>query len=215
MKLKMTEFGAPKGIYLAKFLGLKAFETAKVGRDGKPMEPGMEWQFEIIEDTDHDGAYVGVRVGRITSQTPTAGNACGQLLGGLVDRKIDLNEEIDPDAFTGQLYRVTIAGQRDNPEKTQVIQIDRWRKVAVPAANGPPPRPGTTIRPPPPRPVNPPVLRYWIETGQGDPTLMATHEVNAYLAEHKLAPATVAACQENTDAWKTLADYGFKDTAPF
>src|SRR6478752_6050776 len=175
MKMKMAAFGAPKGFYVAKFLGLKPFTESKIGRDGKPMEPGMEWRFEIGEDPDHDGAYVGVSVGRITSQEPTAGNACGTLLGGLVDRDIKLNEEVDTDPYVGQLYRVSVQGQKDKPDKTQVVSIVRI-KAPTPsgaqpvASSGAPPR-QSAPKPPPPRPTAAAPVRYWVDRGESEPVL--------------------------------------------
>jgi hypothetical protein len=223
MKMRMGEskFGAPVGTYLGRFLGVKVMKDdgkPRLGRDGKPMPPGMEWQWEVTDDPDHDGAYVGQIVGRITSQEPTAGNACGRLLGGIVDRCIKTAEEIDPDEFAGQLYRVTVGPQMDNKEKTQVIQVTRIKTGAHPAppSGSAPPRPGAAPKPPPPRPAaQQPPPHYWVEAGEAEPVLMSRHEAEHWLEQQKISPATVTACQEGTDAWKTLADYGFKDSIPF
>ena len=52
MKMKESKFGAPAGIYTGKYLGVAAFKgdgKPRYGNDGNPMEPGIEWQFEITE----------------------------------------------------------------------------------------------------------------------------------------------------------------------
>jgi hypothetical protein len=226
MKLRMREskFGAPEGTYLGTFLGLKVMKDdgkPRLGQDGRPMEPGMEWQFEITDDPDHDGANVGQQVGRITSQAPTELNACGVLLRGLLGRKIEPDEEVDTAPFVGQLYRITIGPQRNNPEKTQVIQLARVRTGPAPTAPAPKPPPPRPPARPAPAPAAPPQVkpeRYWVQKGEGEPELLAVHEVNAWLAEVKVPPDTVAACQEDAqgeDAWRTLGEFGFKDAVPF
>jgi len=58
MKMKPSNFGAPVGVYLARFLGVFPFTgngQPRTGRDGKPMPPAIEWQFEIEEDDDRGG----------------------------------------------------------------------------------------------------------------------------------------------------------------
>lgn len=215
-KMKMGAFGAPRGFYVGKFLGTTALTESKSGRDGKLMEPGLRWEWEITEDPDHDGAYVGVTVGRVTSQNPTAGNACGSLLLGVLDReKLDLNEEVDPDEMRGQSYRITIGSQRDNPEKTQVTAVQRIKtgsRAGVAPSGGPPSRPNG----PPPRPSGPPIEKFWVDQGTGgEPPLLTRHEVEKWLETVKLEPATVAACQEGTTVWLTLKDFGFKALIPF
>ena len=146
---------------------------------------------EITDDPDHEGEYVGQVVGRITSQPPTASNACGVLLTGVVDRDVPKNEDVDLDEFIGGLYRITIAPQKDNPERTQVVMVVKVKTGGRPAS-----APAAAPKPPPrhkpPLTAQAPV-KYWIERGEDEPDLLAPHEINAWLSEQKVDPATVEA----------------------
>src|SRR5262245_29748361 len=147
MKIGDSNFGAPVGTYVAEFLGVTPFNNGqKVGRDGKPMGPAVEWKFAIVEDPDHAGEFIGREVSRITSEKPTAANACGQLLSGLVGRALAKGEEIDLAAYEGRHFRVTVAPAPDNPERTRVILIAPL-KTSEPSTSA-----NSTLRKPPPQP---------------------------------------------------------------
>src|SRR5262249_52237954 len=54
------------------------------------------------------GPSANLRVSRITTASPTLGNAAGKMLAGLAGRPLQANEEVDPDAFVGQDYEVLV-----------------------------------------------------------------------------------------------------------
>jgi len=169
MKVKESKFGAPAGIYTARFLGVKPFQgdgKPRLGRDGKPMGPAVEWSWEIVE-----GPSVGQVVGRLTSPEPTIKKACGTLLSGLIGRVLRADEEADPDQYIGQIHQVVIGSSKDNPEKTHVVQVVQLQQQTTAATQSPPARP----MPPPPRAAAPSTngeaaatdarlaARYWVD----------------------------------------------------
>src|SRR5262245_45071650 len=115
-----SQFGAPVGIYTGVFLGLRDMpnDQSLLGKDGKPMQPGMEWQFRIEE-----GPYKGRVVSRITSREPTTKNICGRLLDGLVGRTVPTGEDVDDSNYVGKPYQIVVSPNPGNPERTYVTQI--------------------------------------------------------------------------------------------
>jgi hypothetical protein len=116
-----SQYGAPAGVYPVTFLGVDAMRDdgkPRIGRDGKPMAPGIEWRFSITT-----GPYAGRLVTRITSTTPTARNACGALLDGILGRPAAFGETADIAAFIGKPYRVVVGPSQTNPQRTQVVQV--------------------------------------------------------------------------------------------
>lgn len=221
-KMQESKFGAPKGIYIGKFLGIQPMKNdgkPRLGKDGKPMPDGVEWQFEISE-----GDYAGKIVGRITSAMPTTKNSCGTLLMGLCGKALTANDEIDANDYVGHIYQIVVGPSRDNPEKTQVTEI--FRKGQAPAKTPsssatPPPPNRSTAAPPPPRKVAPPAPRadqrsFWVEQLPGiDPVQMDEAFLQDWLIENQKKPAEVPVCQVGTQEWKTAADFGFSDEIPF
>src|SRR5262245_30912045 len=213
--MQESKFGAPAGFnYVGKFLGLKSLpeDTARVGRDGKPMPPGVEWQFEITQDPDHSGEFVGKIVGRITSPDPTTRNACGTLLSGLVGVSIPemLSSRLDynPGDYVGQSYQLVISRQKDNPERTQVTEVKRANgslPLSVPGQAPPVSLPQTARsqaalpavlagrKPaPPPRPGGPvppkqpqDEPRYWASIGGSEPEEVTGTEIREQLSAGK------------------------------
>jgi hypothetical protein len=144
-KVKESKFGAPAGIYVGEFLGIQPMKDdgkPRLNRDGKPMEPGVEWQFKITE-----GEQAGQIVGRITSLEPTTKNACGTLLSGLVGHVVRADEQIDPAGYVGRRYQIVIGHSKESPEKTYVTQI---HAVAGGGASAPPSAPPAPTGPRPP-----------------------------------------------------------------
>lgn len=221
MQMKESKFGAPEGVYLGKFLGVQLMKddgVPRLGRDGRPMEPGMEWQWEITDDPDGRGASVGQIVGRITSQAPTTKNACGQLLRGVLGRAVGAGEQVELDDYVGHLYRITIGRSQYNPEKLQVLQVGAVKTgpAVAPAPAAPPKAPGAPPRPPARPAVPPPALRYWVQTEAEDPILMPIPEIVSWLQKSKATPSEVSAIPEDQQGgWKTLADFGLNAEAPF
>jgi hypothetical protein len=153
MRMRESRFGAPADIYFGKFLGISPFKgdgKPRIGRDGKPMGEAVEWQWEIIE-----GEHAGKIVGRLTSTMPTTKNAAGTLLAGVAGRVVQVDEDIDPNAFVGCMYQIVVSVSKDNPNKTYVTQVMRSKR----ADSGPPPSVlhGNGNAVPPPRPAPAPV----------------------------------------------------------
>lgn len=215
MKMRESKFGAPAGVYQARFEGLKLMEAQnppRLGRDGRPMPPGMEWQFTVL-----GGEQDGQVIGRITGTEPTTKNSCGMLLSGMFGRAIQPDEDLDPNQFRGQTFEVVVGRSKDDPNKTYIIQI-----------NGPP-RPGIT-RPPaaapsalPPRPVGPvappapkssaaikdaPPERYWIDD-DGNVSIVTADQVRNMVTAMGVAPEKIILMTEDkASGWKTAAEFG-------
>jgi hypothetical protein len=138
MQKSESEFGAPAGIYQAEFLGTfeLADEKPRLGRDGKPMPPAIEWRFKIVA-----GKFASRIVSRITSKRPTAKNSCGVLLDGVAGRSIAVGEGFDPDSMVGQVYQVVVDKSATNPDRTQVASVFRSGPSATTTvANSSPPK---------------------------------------------------------------------------
>jgi hypothetical protein len=118
---KETEYGAPTGVYQACFEGtmLLDSDTPRLGRDGRPMPPAMEWRFVI-----HEGKYAGRIVSRITSREPTAKNSCGMLLDGVMGGTVPVGTSVNLDKQIGRLYLVTVQPSKSDPNRTQVVAVN-------------------------------------------------------------------------------------------
>jgi hypothetical protein len=117
-----SKFGAEPGLYAAKFRGvieLRDNGSPRLGKDGKPMPPGIEFQFEIVTA----GPFQGNIVSRITSKTPTMKNSCGRMLDGLAGRALGINESFNVDTCIGRTYQILIDRSAANPARTQVDRI--------------------------------------------------------------------------------------------
>ncbi len=95
MKLKVSSGGVPKGTYLAKFVSVESI-TNDYG-------PGLTWKWEVLR-----GPHAGQSVGRITTPTPTAKNACGKILSGLLGKSLSVDEEVDLSLLVGKAYLVVV-----------------------------------------------------------------------------------------------------------
>jgi hypothetical protein len=213
-RMKESKFGAPVGVYVAKFLGIQPMKNeSKVGRDGKPMGPAVEWQFEIVE-----GDHVGQIVGRITPAEPTSRNICGTLLNGLFGRTISPEEDVDTDPFIGKLYQVVISPGKENPEKTNVSQINQI-KAKAPAQTSTPrsaPAPPTKPRPAAPKPAaatpeSQPgpsdATLFWVDDGSGEPTEWTAGDIRQKLREATIKESDIKVMtHDQASGWKTPAE---------
>jgi hypothetical protein len=122
MTMGESDFGAPAGIYSeCRFEGIFPMNGAlRVGRDGKPMPPGIEWRFKILS-----GPFAGRTIGRITGEKPTAKNSCGEMLCGLVGHPLRVGESFDPATVVGQAFQVVVAQSKTDPTKVHVTQVFR------------------------------------------------------------------------------------------
>jgi hypothetical protein len=217
VKQSDTKFGAPQGLYRAKFLGVEPKDHPEYG-------PGCEWQFEILE-----GDYRGKVVTRTTGTEPSLKNACGRMLTQLTGGAIAIEQEFDPADYVGRAYQVMVESNStgNGTRVGTVMPINQPAAPPAPAAtparvempaNGaaaPPPRQG-----PPPRkaPATPPARRFYVYTTQddsGDPVTMDEHQLADYVHTSQRAPGTVTVCAVGEDEWKTALDYGVKDTIPW
>jgi hypothetical protein len=133
LRMQESQFGAPVGLYEARFLGVKDLPDdgkPRLGHDGRPMPPGMEWQWEITQ-----GEHTGQIVSRITSKTPTRKNSCGALLLGILGREIKLYEAVDLSLLIDVACQVVVSRSKDNPNRTQVTEVLRKK----PAGQSAPP----------------------------------------------------------------------------
>jgi hypothetical protein len=245
MKMRESKFGAPAGVYRAVFKGVSEFKgdgKPRVGKDGKPMGPAAEWQWEIA-----GGPYAGQLVGRITAAEPTTKNSCGVLLSGVVGRTLRRDEEADPNQYIGQQHQIVLGPSREDPDKAHVVQVhhlDNRPPVPPPsaAANGavvpPAPVPPSVAPPvPPPRPARSaaPVgdeaaaktarwaAQFWVDlatTPPGSPPQLLTGQqlqlhVNA-TKDQTDRDAIGVMSYDTSSGWKTPGDFGFTpDEAPF
>jgi hypothetical protein len=207
-----SKFGAPVGVYVGVFLGLVPMRDdgkPRLGKDGRPMPPGTEWQWRITE-----GEQNGQIVSRITAAAPTPNNSCGQMMDGLVGRVVTCDEDVNTDAYIGQPYTIVIGANKDNPNKTQVQQIFRVPPPAAPVGG----TPATTAAapPPPPPPPSKATREFWVQKEDGKPpVIMDEHGLQHWLIDETKDPRTLRVCLAGTPDWKTAAECGFTDKMPF
>lgn len=201
MRMVESKFGVPAGIYVGKFNGIKPMKDEgkpRVGQDGRPMEPGVEWQWEVTEDPDHGGEFVGKLTGRITSPDPTTKNACGTLFSGVVGKTIsqllDSKEDLDPGNYVGFLYRLVVSVNKSDPAKTYVTDCKRVQAGAAspppPPANRPKPPPAAKPAPssPPPPAASKPEPKCWFTLSNGDPIEMTATEFRREVEALRVRP---------------------------
>jgi hypothetical protein len=109
--LTVTEFGVPVGTYLVRFLGAavrapQQGAQAPVGQDGRPMPPGLEWTFEVLE-----GQYAGTKTTRTTAAQPTAKNSCTKFITMMTGGAFQPHKgsQFDPDAYIGRTFNAIVA----------------------------------------------------------------------------------------------------------
>lgn len=132
MKMTFTksQYEMPDGKYLARFMGVTLRDaTGQTGQDGKPLPPGMTWDFEIAE-----GESAGKKADKLTGRMPTPKSACGKFLAAIADTVLKDGVEVDIDNYRGKFYRITVIDNRvsDSPPPVRVYQD------AAPAGPQPP-----------------------------------------------------------------------------
>lgn len=216
MNFTVTESGggrfntATEGQHVAKFLGVSDMPTVdkdgkpipkKRGTDGKEMEPGMAWEFEIA-----DGPDAGKVSSRITGKTPTPKNMAGRFLAALTGKQLKPGASIDLGACVGKLYLITV---ERNGDRTRLAEIPAptpyhgGSPAPAPSAGGPPPRRQAG------KPAGP--AFYWVETNpDADPVQVPAAELRAFFAKNQLDGRTVLVCPDGGTEYKPACEF---DTA--
>ncbi len=222
------KFGAPVGIYQARFAGTQERESEQYG-------PGLEWQFEIVE-----GVYKGKIVSRTTSREPTLKNSCGKILNQMAGGTVEAEQEVDLAQFRDRVYQIMVEANSTgngtrigavmplsfsggpipelppDPRTTGAPQHTSANIKTPPTRKGPPPGLGTATAAAPAfveQPTDPFELEYngdvyemtraevatWVNIQAGDPT--------GYRLKCLVGPTS--------GQWHTVGSHGFKWTAPF
>jgi hypothetical protein len=92
--------GIPVGNYTASFSGIEPSPENK--ERGYPA--GIKWKFTVV-----GGPHAGQMTSRITNNSPTAKNAAGKMLCGLLGRALKDGEQVDIDQFLGRPYMVVVS----------------------------------------------------------------------------------------------------------
>ena len=106
----------PSGTYLAV---LRAVEPALHDLFGA----GLRFVFRV-----EDGPWAGAVVEQTTGRRPTARNACGLLLAGLLGRPLEPGEVVELEALIGHRFEVDIerrAGPWGGPSRA-AVRSGRW-----------------------------------------------------------------------------------------
>lgn len=219
-------YDVPVGEYIVKFKGVRYMEPQNppmMGRDGKPMEPGMAWDF-VIEGGPHNGKETG----RITGRSPSTKNSCGRFLRSVTSRFIKDGDEVDLDPFIGKHYRVIVEPTQDG-QKTRVSDNPGPISVAGPTQATPAAQPqsqqpaasSTAPAGPPPRRQAPTQSakpeRFWVAFNpDADPVLMTREEIQATFNKNgSLDPRTIDVCKENGELWEQAHACGFQPSIPW
>jgi hypothetical protein len=164
------KFGASEGQHVAKFLGVTMMPThddagkllpPKIGQDGKPMEPGMSWEFEVAEGPDK-----GKIASRISGKHPNPKNIAGRLMAAVSGKYLKPGVAINLDQYVGKLYLITVEptstgkGTRISDTPAPSPYTGASPAANPPASSGPPPRRGTTNA------GKPAPAFYWVETAR-------------------------------------------------
>lgn len=220
MKLTFTKskFDVPEGQYTAKFIGLemlepKPGEAPRVGRDGKPMAPGMAWRFEIVE-----GPETGKQTDRVTGRLPGPKNVCGRFLAAVTGQILKDGMEVDLDQYVGHFYRINVVAKEQSEGTCVSDQGIIPIAAPTPAANGHAAPPANGAAPPPRRngTAVPAAVKYWVdyEGLQGDPPTMTEAEFRAWYQESKKPAAQVNLCPVGGNEWKACNQV-FGDIVPW
>jgi len=211
MQLTFTKskFDVAEGQYLAKFLGVdllqdKPGQGPRLGKDGKPMAPGMAWRFEIADDGENRGKIAD----RVTGQVPGPKNICGRFLAAVSGTILKDGMTVDLNQFVGKLYRITVV-PKDSGNGTCVSDVGLSRAQEAGAAPGRPPAP-----PKPKKPQPAPDSRWqWHHNKAWHGGTAA--ELLAYAQQNGADLAALFVAPEGSDADPLVAtDHGF-EFSPF
>ena len=212
--LRVGEFGVPEGSYVGRFVGVveREADPKRLGQDGRPFPPGLEWQFEIAT-----GEHQGKTVSTITSQQPTAKNSCGRMITQMSGGSVRMLKgvEFDPDRYRGQQFNLIVeANSTGNGTKVgSVMPLQGSPAPAPPAPLGrvapvPPPRPGMNA-------VSSPVEPFlWVAFGTEEAVQMTRTALQAKVSEQKLDTRDISVCSDGKN-WITATQFGIKDDVPF
>jgi hypothetical protein len=210
MQKQESQYGAPAGVYEGVFSGVAPMPgPPKIGKDGKPMGPSVEWKFTL----DKPAEFAGRIVSRITSAVPTPKNGCGELLDGLVGRNVGFSENIDTDAYLNRPYRIVIGPGKEDKTKTVVTQIFALGGVPTPSANGVAP-----VQQPAAPAAAPAVRSFQVQVGKkktDPPATMDEHALQAWITAEKKDPKKLQVSLAGSNAWTTAADAGFTKEGGF
>jgi hypothetical protein len=206
------KFGASEGQHVAKFLGVTMMPThddagkllpPKIGQDGKPMEPGMSWEFEVAEGSDK-----GKIASRISGKHPNPKNIAGRLMAAVSGKYLKPGVEINLDQYVGKLYLITVEptstgkGTRISDTPAPSPYTGAAPAASPPASSGPPPRRGTTNA------GKPAPAFYWVETNpDADPIKVA--DLRKFFTENegKLDARTCLVCPDGGSEYKAAVDF--------
>jgi hypothetical protein len=93
-----SKFGAPVGVYKAKFVGCKS-----PNKPHPEFGEGVAWAFEIV-----GGEHAGRVVERMTSKSPTAKNSCGKMLAGLLGSLPAAGAKVTINDCIGRVYQIVL-----------------------------------------------------------------------------------------------------------
>lgn len=212
MKMTFTksQFDVPVGKYVAVFDGVTLKEpSGKLDEKGKPMPPGMTWDFTITQ-----GEHAGKKVDRLTGRTPTPKSACGKMLAAISDEVLKDGAEIDLGQFYGKTYRITV--EEGNGDRTRLSDspapVRMHDTPAAPPAKGPP-------KPPAKPKAKPAADSKWMlhDPAAGEYVAKTGAEVEQFMDEHKFeAVAVFVYPDDGADHEPKTADaFGFTGHVPF
>jgi hypothetical protein len=173
MKLTMKEgkFGAPVGVYRAKFVGVKPRESQQYG-------PGLEWTWEIVCDSNGRTDHAGRLVSKTTQPEPSPKNSCGKTINGMAGRVVGMTESVEVSQWIGQVFQIVV----ETNATGNGTRVGTVMTLGL-GAGSPPPTPPQTPggvpaagngAPPPRRkpvpaqaPAVPAVEKFWVDDGSG------------------------------------------------
>lgn len=210
MKLTFTKskFDVPEGQYVATFAGLemldpKPGEAPRLGRDGKPMAPGMAWRFHISE-----GPESGKQADRVTGRNPGPKNVCGRFLAAVTGQILKDGMEVDLDAYIGKRYRINVVAKEQSEgtcvSDQGIIPLDGAPAAAQSAnGNGPPPRKKAAAE-----------SFYVVVNPDADAVKMTRDEAQAWIKSSDRVAHEVEICKDGETEYTTADKLGFTG-APF
>ena len=114
--MMMTEFtvsegsGPPAGIYRATFLGITKTDHPEYGA-------GARFDFKV-KGGEHDGKTAS----RTTKPSPSAKNACGRIMAGLLGAPMKPGEKVSLAPLVGRDFTIVV-GNAPNGTATRVEQV--------------------------------------------------------------------------------------------
>lgn len=241
-----SKFDVPPGTYLTRFIGCvdkEPFQDSRFAKPGRPPEPRLGWQFEVVTP----GASLGKIIEQNTGTFPSSKSGLVRLLNMLLANQGGLQpgQSVDPQSFVGHVYQIqwlpNPSSEKGNPYIAGLMEMGADasttpppRTVTAPVVPGQPapapqpagldprlpvqsPPPPARPRSAPPRPAAPP-KRYFVddpEAGEGDMHPMTREQVQTWIDGNKALAKNVMVCEEGSQAWTQADILGFRDCNPF